>query len=352
MTQPEAQQPKSCARPGVRPRLAWWWLAALALLGLLALGFQREARSRRAPIIRSTPRFHFGKKAPAFSLVNARGGQTASDSLKGKWSVLVFCSSACPFTRKALKSLAPLQKRWPDRLNIVCIVPESRRTARRLLHSCNFPVLLDPDRRVHRSYLDRAFQVPSFVLLDPDGRMRFQQQGYQVDCKGKSAFATLLSDFLDSNSDVFVPLEPCADGTVAIGESKRKLSQLWADGTLVLVFVAPGQPASMSVMAGALRFRHGPESMKFLFLSPAGSGQGLKQPRAAGQRFLSGRDESGQLLYAYDVRSFPRIFMIRDGFLIGRRGQPCKSCGVAWERVPEAALFTCTPRPGSSGGRT
>jgi len=350
VTGPQAQQVASSApaRAGISLRLAWWGLGALALAALLALGFQRQARTRQAVAVRPTLRLHFGEPAPHFSLASLAGGKVTSDSLKGKWTLLAFGSSSCPFMEKALKALNAFQEKQREQVRVVCIAPESEFAAKRLTRWAALPVLLDPGRVLHSAYLDNPWQTPSFVLLDPAGRVRFVEQGYRMDYKGKSAFAALLSEFFDDERPLFKPLGSTSDGVVVVGGSKKRLSELWAGSTLVLIFTAPGQPLSLSLMGRAEKYRDAPESMKFLFLSPVEPAARWKRLPVKGPRFLAGWDETGALAAAYDVRTFPRIFMIRDGFVLGKQGETCGSCGAPWEQVAEAALFTCSP--GREGG--
>jgi len=150
----------------------------LLWLALLAWPLRSGAEPAASPV---------GTPAPPFSLVAIDDSRLSLADLRGKYVVLHFAATWCPFCNAEAPNLEALHRKYRGRgvTALVIDVKEPRdvvaKTAQRFGFS--FPVLLDPDREVARRYAPPANVVPdlardevmiaSNVIIGPDGRIRF-----------------------------------------------------------------------------------------------------------------------------------------------------------------------------------
>jgi TonB family protein len=121
-----------------------------------------------------------GKQAPAFEVKALDGTPYSLSSLKGKTVLLDFWASWCAPCRAAMPALEALNSKYKDRgLVILGIdVGENRQTVEAFLKSTPFsyPAILGTE-----SEIANLFQVtgyPTFVLIDPSGKIVANQMGY------------------------------------------------------------------------------------------------------------------------------------------------------------------------------
>lgn len=149
---------------------AMLWLAAALLHTPAAADTQRGA----------------GTVAPDFELPALDGKPLRLAQLRGRFVVLHFAATWCPFCNAELPHLVALDKAYADRGVQVLIVDikESRRAAERWARkgSVTFPVLLDDDGKVAARYAPKEVQpdlardevmVAANLLIDGEGRIRF-----------------------------------------------------------------------------------------------------------------------------------------------------------------------------------
>jgi peroxiredoxin len=148
-------------------------LPALALFAALAL-------SPAAFAVR------VGEAAPAFSGADSHGKQQALAAYHGKWVVLEWTNSECPYTRKHYESgnMQALQKQWTGKgvvwLTILSSAPghqgymtaaqENGYLARE--HASPTAVLLDPSGAIGHLY--EAKTTPHMFVIDPGGRLVYE----------------------------------------------------------------------------------------------------------------------------------------------------------------------------------
>ena len=153
------------------------WLVA-AVLTVAAL-------SRAASAADATP--GVDALAPEFSLMSIQGQPVALSQLRGRFVVIHFAATWCPFCNAELPNLIALDKAYKDRDVQVLIVdvnerkPKVERMARKF--GVGFPVLLDEDGAVAKRFappktvqpdLGRdEVMIASNLVIDKEGRIRF-----------------------------------------------------------------------------------------------------------------------------------------------------------------------------------
>ena len=122
-----------------------------------------------------------GQPAPDFTLA-ARDGSTISLSdLKGQVVLINFWATWCGPCRKEMPLLEQLHQRY-ERLGFTLLgvnVEENSGDAEHFLKETpvTFPILWDPENRVSQMYDVSA--MPSTVLVDRQGNVRYLHHGYQ-----------------------------------------------------------------------------------------------------------------------------------------------------------------------------
>ena len=130
-----------------------------------------------------------GAPAPAapFSLKSRDGKAVSLESLKGQVVLINFWATWCGPCRKEMPLLEQIQKKYgPLGFTMVGVnVEEDTRLMDTFLKDVpvTFPILLDPANGVSKLYNVSA--MPSTVIVDRKGNVRFVHQGYQPGDEGK-----------------------------------------------------------------------------------------------------------------------------------------------------------------------
>ncbi len=144
-----------------------WHVAAL-LTGLLALSWPALATDGPPP-------------APEFKLASRAGGEMSLSGLRGQVVMINFWASWCGPCRQEFPVLDEMYRKYkPMGFAMVGINVESEKAdAERFLgmRPVSFPILFDPDNRVSGSYGVSA--MPTTVLVDRQGRLRWQHRAYK-----------------------------------------------------------------------------------------------------------------------------------------------------------------------------
>jgi thiol-disulfide isomerase/thioredoxin len=121
-----------------------------------------------------------GKPAPAIQWQAADGTPTRLADLKGKVVLIDFWASWCPPCKASFPALDALYRDLRARgLEILAVnLDERRRDADAFLatHPHSMPVLFDPKGESPLAFAVKG--MPSSVLIDRDGTMRFTHMGY------------------------------------------------------------------------------------------------------------------------------------------------------------------------------
>ena len=118
--------------------------------------------------------------APDFTLPTAAGPNLRLAEQEGKVVLVNFWASWCGPCRQEMPALEELHQRYSG-LGFTVLgvnVEQDSAEARRYLDdvAVSFPVLLDRENTVSRTYQVSA--MPSTVIVDRDGRVRYVHQGY------------------------------------------------------------------------------------------------------------------------------------------------------------------------------
>ena len=118
--------------------------------------------------------------AQDFKLSDLTGQEISLTQFKGRPVILFFWTTWCPYCRQELSTL---QKEYSNitagGVTLLAIdIGEPKERVERFLKDRNtaFPVLLDINSKVANSY--NLIGVPTFVLIDAQGKIRFQGNSF------------------------------------------------------------------------------------------------------------------------------------------------------------------------------
>jgi thiol-disulfide isomerase/thioredoxin len=119
--------------------------------------------------------------APDFTLKSASGANLKLSELRGEVVLVNFWASWCGPCRQEMPLLSELHEQYRD-LGFTVLgvnVEADTRKARKLLEDApvSFPVLFDSDSVVSREY--DVVAMPSTVLVDRNGKLRYLHKGYK-----------------------------------------------------------------------------------------------------------------------------------------------------------------------------
>jgi len=119
--------------------------------------------------------------APDFTLKSASGSNLKLSEFRGEVVLVNFWASWCGPCRQEMPLLNELHEQYRD-LGFTVLgvnVEEDARKARELLEEApvSFPVLFDSDSVVSREY--DVVAMPSTVLVDRNGKLRYLHKGYK-----------------------------------------------------------------------------------------------------------------------------------------------------------------------------
>lgn len=119
--------------------------------------------------------------APDFALKSNTGENLRLSELKGEVVMINFWASWCGPCRQEMPELAAIQAKYED-LGFTILgvnVEEDPTKANEMLAKkpVNFPILYDTENKVTKLF--RVDAMPSTVLVDRDGNMRYLHKGYK-----------------------------------------------------------------------------------------------------------------------------------------------------------------------------
>jgi peroxiredoxin len=150
----------------------------LGLLPCLYLFLFTQAQSEQQPMI--------GQAAPFFSLKDLNGKTYSLENFNGKYLVIHFATTWCPFCNAEAPHLEQLYRDYKDKEVEVLIidVKENKELVQNTFKKFNFsfPVLLDEDGKVAASYAPKDILpdlardevvLASNLIVDKEGKIRF-----------------------------------------------------------------------------------------------------------------------------------------------------------------------------------
>ena len=127
-----------------------------------------------------------GESAPGFTLVAMDGGTYSLEDTRGKYVVVHFAATWCPFCNAEAPNLEQLYRDYRDRGVQVFIIDvmESQDVVSKLVDrfKFSFPVLLDTNGSVSASYAPEGVQpalerhevpIAANLIIDKEGRIRY-----------------------------------------------------------------------------------------------------------------------------------------------------------------------------------
>ena len=149
-----------------------------------------------------------GSEAKDFTLTDLTGNEVTLNSLRGKYVVIHFATTWCPFCNAEAPYLENLYQTYNSQgveVLIVDVKESNDLVSEKLQNKFNFsfPVLLDEDGKVAASYCPPEAQpdlardevmIASNLLIDPDGKIRFFSL---LDSEGFDAKLTALESRLN-----------------------------------------------------------------------------------------------------------------------------------------------------------
>lgn len=166
--------PQKPNKPG-RRRLNWllYWLVALAgtFFGSAWYGQSSSLNSEVHALLNDTPE---SSDTPIFGIA---GYERRLSDFRGRYLLIDFWASWCPYCRLSLPAYEALQKRHPDRLEVLAInAMEPVEDARVFLQQHGIGLRLLRSPRLVEQFNVQV--LPTTVLLDPQGRKVWANIGY------------------------------------------------------------------------------------------------------------------------------------------------------------------------------
>ncbi len=171
----------------------------LTCLTLVPLVFLAACNHEPSP--EETTLTSVGEIAPSFALTTLDGNEFDIEKLRGKVVLVNFWATWCPPCREEIPHLEnQVWQQFRDRnFDMIALArEEDEATVRPFVdaQAMQFPVAIDPDRRVFALYAKQF--IPRNVVIGVDGQILFQSSGY--DEKEFSRMITVIEEALNSSS--------------------------------------------------------------------------------------------------------------------------------------------------------
>lgn len=177
-------------------------LIIISVAAVLAGGFlfQQKPAAEIKPQKSEVKLIEVGKKAPDFNLETIDGGKILLSRLKGKPVLLDFWATWCGPCRKALPHTQELDHKYGDRMHVITVnLKEDNEKVQKFLeeNKYEFHVVMDREGKTATSY--GVSGIPTFILIDKDGVVRFAQAGLSPEAAKK--LEALIEELLPPKMD-------------------------------------------------------------------------------------------------------------------------------------------------------
>jgi peroxiredoxin len=116
------------------------------------------------------------RRAPGFSLVDAKGQEHDLADYRGKVVLLEFMQTTCPHCNTFAAVLNGIQQRYGDRLAILAVTnpPDTPATVNQYIasHQITYPILFDTGQMAYSYVRTGALDLPHIYLIDQNGMIK------------------------------------------------------------------------------------------------------------------------------------------------------------------------------------
>jgi peroxiredoxin len=179
---PKDEMHGDTAQPNMRKRNTYRRPLTYVLIALLHVGLTAAIMAQPTFVLANDIRPEEGHLAPDFSLKTLEGKTVRLSDLRGKKVVLVnFWATWCPPCRSEIPTMQQIYTEYKGKGFEILAINIERDSKEEILEfmkelRLTFPVLLDPDMKVTRTY--RLIGLPVSMLIDRQGIIRYKQIGY------------------------------------------------------------------------------------------------------------------------------------------------------------------------------
>jgi len=179
---PKDQMHGDTAQPSMRKRDTNRRTLTYVLIALLHVGLTAAIMAQPTFVLANDVRPEEGHVAPDFSLKTLDGKTVRLSEFRGKKVVLVnFWATWCPPCRSEMPTMQQIYTEYKAKGLEILAINIERDSKEEILEfmkelRLTFPVLLDPDMKVTRTY--RLIGLPVSMLIDRQGIIRSKTIGY------------------------------------------------------------------------------------------------------------------------------------------------------------------------------
>jgi peroxiredoxin len=116
------------------------------------------------------------RRAPGFSLVDAKGEEHDLADYRGKLVLLNFTQTTCPHCAGVAEVLEQMHQKYGDKIAVVAIVnpPDDLRKVAAYIegHKLTYPVLFDSGQVAYSYVLSTKMDFPRLYMIDAGGTIR------------------------------------------------------------------------------------------------------------------------------------------------------------------------------------
>lgn len=130
-----------------------------------------------------------GELVPDITVTSLEGKTVKLSSLRGKPVMLDFWATWCPPCRESLPHTQKVATMHGEKIQVLAISDEDKTVIQQFMknNKYSYPAYQDVDNSAAKQY--KVDGIPTFVVIDADGKLVFYQSGYGGDTPIDSALA-------------------------------------------------------------------------------------------------------------------------------------------------------------------